>query len=105
MDNFEASLNNKERLIDVAAALSDLNKAFSELKTLDEEDERKAVMASMQCALVNLQIAELVHHLSEGKEFYEALRATVRGEMKIPTEMQEEWQKTMKKLSDPTRHN
>lgn len=105
MDNFEASLNNKERLIDVADALSDLHRAFSDLETLDEEDERRAVMASMQCTMAQSLVVELLHHLNNGEDFYLALRATMRGEMKLSPEHVKEWQSLITKLSDPTRHN
>lgn len=48
---------------------------------------------------------ELAKHLHDGNAFYDALRATVRGELKIEPDVAVEWQAHLDRLPDPTRHN
>jgi hypothetical protein len=49
------------------------------------EEREKAAEAWLTIADAALYVTELAHHLVEGKEPYDALLSTVRGEMLIPT--------------------
>lgn len=95
----------KERLLEAVDVLTDLQAAFSELQMYDDAQDRNAAQAGILCAMASLRAVELAQHLSEGMEFHDALRATVRGEMKLPESFAKEWGEAIAMLNDITRHN
>jgi len=95
----------KERLLEAVDVLTDLQSAFSDLRMYDEEHDRNAAQAGILCAMASLHAVELAKHLADGLDFYDALRATVRGEMKLPESFSKEWSEAMARLNDPKRHN
>jgi hypothetical protein len=104
MDELENSLN-KADLLQLVAMLADLQRAFASLQMQSDEDKRKAVMAGLECVIAGMRAMELAKHLHDGKQFYDALRATVRGDLKIEPDVAIEWQAHLDRLRDPTRHD
>ena len=49
----------------------------------DDALERKALEAAAIMNIVRVHVTELLHHLMSGKDADDALRSTVRGEMKL----------------------
>jgi hypothetical protein len=99
-DTLEGAITT-QKLLDAADTLSSLSEAFSNLQMPDEDQSCKAASAGISCSLVMLICAELAKHLNDGKELFEALRATARGELPIPPGVTAELQR----LNDPKRHN
>ena len=71
---------NPERLLEAAAVASSLTSAFIGMP----ENERENAVASLTLTLAAGYMAEMAYHLRAGKEPYDAVLATARGEMKIP---------------------
>lgn len=69
-----------DRLMEAAGVLDELNSAFIALP----ESEREAILASLTLTMAQMYLVEMANHLLDGKEPYDALLATARGEMKLP---------------------
>ena len=104
MDELENSLD-KADLLQEVAILADLQRAFASLQMQSDEDKKNAVMAGLERVIAGMRAMELAKHLHDAKEFYEALRATVRGELKIEPDVAVGWQGHLDRLRDPTRLN
>lgn len=69
-----------DKLMEAAKVLEGLNDAFVDLP----ESQREAVLASLTLTMAQMYLVEMANHLIDGKEPYDALLATARGEMKLP---------------------
>lgn len=101
---YEESLT-EDRLLEAADVLVSLQSAFTSLRMLDDEQDRQASAAGLQCVMVGMYAIELAKHLHDGMEFHDALRATVRGEMQLDTKLSKDLEKAIRDLKDPMRQN
>lgn len=69
-----------DKLMEAAAVINELNNGFVDLP----ESPREATLASLTLTMAELYLVEMANHLIEGKEPYDALLATARGEMTLP---------------------
>ena len=70
---------NKQRLAETVDLLRDFSEALTNLP----EERDKAMQAWLTICDAALYLAEMWHHLDEGKDAYDALLSAVRGEMPI----------------------
>ena len=72
---------NQERLAQAVEVLREFGQALSNLP----EERDKATQAWLTISDSALYLAEMCHHLSRGKDPYDALLSAVRGEMMVVT--------------------
>lgn len=94
-----------ERLLDAGSTLSSLQTAFHSLEMLSEPDAYARATAALNIAMAHSYVAEMAAHLGNGMEFHDALRATVRGELKLSPEQAADATKMRDTTNDPTRHS
>ena len=85
---------NVEELIKVSEGLSWMSGRLQALP----EDRKQAMQASVVCAMANLIVAELVKHLHDGVEPYEALRLTAVGGLESSASQRALWKEIVPKL-------
>jgi hypothetical protein len=105
MDIHETNLNNKSRLLEAADVLQHMGEAFSELVRGEDDDSRSAVTAQIQMTIACCYVKELANHLNDGMEFYDALRATARGELKINPKAAAAIERIERRHNDPMSKN
>lgn len=71
---------NLEQLLACADVLGEMSANFAAMPS----DNTKALEAGLHCGYVHSLIAEYASHISKGMEPFDAMEATVRGELEIP---------------------
>ena len=102
--NYERSLT-KDRLLEAVDVLVSLQSAFTSLRMFNDDEDRKASIAGIECVMVGMYAMELAKNLHDGMEFHDALRATVRGQMKIDPKHSQELEKAIRDMNDPMKRN
>ena len=68
------------KLIECSQVLAQLSEGFSALP----EAQQKGIQAAICLQIANLYIVELAKHLTDGKDPYDAMLATAKGELPLP---------------------
>lgn len=69
-----------DKLMAAAKVVEELNQGFIDMP----EAPRESTLASLTLTMAQMYLVEMANHLVDGKEPYDALLATARGEMKLP---------------------
>ncbi len=71
---------NLEQLSTCIDVLGKMSENFAAMPS----DNKKALEAGLYCVLAQSLVAEYASHISKGMEPFDAMEATVRGELEIP---------------------
>jgi hypothetical protein len=85
---------NIDDLLQASTVLSEVSEAFTRMR----DEQKKAVIASMQFTLVSLHLLALAKHLQDGMEPYDACLAAIKGDLTLAECGISESQITMYKL-------
>lgn len=77
-----------ERLSAAADVLSALQDAFGSLVQIGEKDGADAAQAACYSAIAASYVSELAHYLRNGSGFFDAVRKTQRGELRLTVEQE-----------------
>ncbi|MRR50713.1 MAG: hypothetical protein EG825_07315 [Rhodocyclaceae bacterium] len=104
MSNFENTIT-VDWLQETSERLSSLGEAFNSIHMLDDPHERNRISAMLMFTYINHLVLDLALSMAEGRDVYDAMRYTVRGERKLDPDMAEMFTKLQQDMNNPMKHN